>query len=56
MSEAKASVACEKTIAGLGVALLLAALLAVYANHFENSFHFADAHTRAHLSTKPPLS
>lgn len=29
----------------LGAALLLAALLAVYSNHFHNSFHFDDAHT-----------
>ena len=29
----------------LGAAFLLAALLAVYANHFHNSFHFDDAHT-----------
>src|SRR5881394_3901057 len=29
----------------LGSALLLGALLAAYANHFHNSFHFDDAHT-----------
>ena len=28
-----------------GVALLLATLIAAYANHFHNSFHFDDAHT-----------
>src|SRR5471030_1393365 len=45
MSEAKANVTREKSIAGLGGALLLVAILAVYANHFHNSFHFDDAHT-----------
>jgi Flp pilus assembly protein TadD len=35
----------EKLFPWLGAALLLAALLAVYANHFHNSFHFDDAHT-----------
>ena len=35
----------EKALAGLGSALLLVALLAAYANHFHNSFHFDDAHT-----------
>ena len=45
MSEAKATVSREKAIAGLGGALLLVALLAAYANHFHNSFHFDDAHT-----------
>src|SRR6202171_3805960 len=35
----------ERALAGLGGALLLVALLAVYANHFHNSFHFDDAHT-----------
>src|SRR4029077_12881511 len=45
MSAAKANVAREKFLAGLGGALLLAALLAAYANHFHNSFHFDDAHT-----------
>src|SRR5438046_1947612 len=29
----------------IGAALLLAVLLAPYANHFQNSFHFDDAHT-----------
>lgn len=45
MPEVKANVAREKSIAGLGGALLLAAILAVYANHFYNGFHFDDAHT-----------
>ena len=35
----------EKHRPWLGVALLLALLLAAYANHFQNSFHFDDAHT-----------
>src|SRR5260370_11062207 len=41
----KAKVTRERALAGLGGALLLVALLAVYANHFHNSFHFDDAHT-----------
>ena len=45
MSEAKANVMRGKALAGLGAALLLIILLAVYANHFHNSFHFDDAHT-----------
>ena len=45
MSEAKANVAREKFLAGLGGALLLITLLTAYANHFHNSFHFDDAHT-----------
>src|SRR6188474_3048237 len=45
MSEAKARVAREKFLVGLGGALLLITLLAAYANHFYNSFHFDDAHT-----------
>jgi protein O-mannosyl-transferase len=45
MSEAKANVMRGKTLANLGGALLLIALLAAYANHFHNSFHFDDAHT-----------
>ena len=45
MSEAKAKVAREKFLAGLGGALLLITLLMAYANHFHNSFHFDDAHT-----------
>src|SRR6266487_4037872 len=43
--EAKANVAREKFLAGLGGALLLITLLTAYANHFHNSFHFDDAHT-----------
>ena len=35
----------EKRCPWLGAAFLLAALLAAYANHFHNSFHFDDAHT-----------
>jgi hypothetical protein len=45
MSEAKANVARERTLAGLGGGLLVVALVAAYANHFHNSFHFDDAHT-----------
>src|SRR6266567_5065579 len=45
MSEGKASKAGKKALAGLGSALLLGALVAAYANHFQNSFHFDDAHT-----------
>src|SRR5437899_1663195 len=45
MPKAKADVMRVKFIAGLGCALLLMALVAAYANHFHNSFHFDDAHT-----------
>src|ERR1700736_6013246 len=45
MSEVKAKMPREKALAILGGALLLIALLAAYANHFHNSFHFDDAHT-----------
>ena len=45
MSEAKANLIREKAVAGFGGALLVAALVAAYANHFHNSFHFDDAHT-----------
>src|SRR5437660_3322908 len=45
MSEAKANLIREKAVAGLDGALLLAAHIAAYANHFHNSFHFDDAHT-----------
>src|SRR5207245_5348593 len=45
VSEAKANVIRERALAGLGGALLLIALVAAYANHFHNSFHFDDAHT-----------
>ena len=44
MSDPKAEVIREKTLAGPG-ALLLIALVAAYGNHFDNSFHFDDAHT-----------
>jgi tetratricopeptide (TPR) repeat protein len=43
MSEAKA--AREHALVILGRVLLVAALVAAYANHFHNSFHFDDAHT-----------
>jgi Flp pilus assembly protein TadD len=45
MSETKATGVLGKSLASLGGALLLMALLAVYSNHFHNSFHFDDAHT-----------
>src|SRR6478736_3295831 len=45
MPEGKANRARKKMLAGLGSALLLGALVAAYANHFYNSFHFDDAHT-----------
>jgi Flp pilus assembly protein TadD len=45
MFEAKAKMPREKALAILGGALLAVALLAAYANHFHNSFHFDDAHT-----------
>src|SRR5947209_1025654 len=45
MSKAKASVMREKALARLGGALFLVALLTAYVNHFDNSFHFDDAHT-----------
>ena len=35
----------SKRLAGLAGALLLAVVLAAYANHFQNGFHFDDAHT-----------
>src|SRR6266550_9514980 len=35
----------NKSVASLRSVLLLTALLAAYANHFHNSFHFDDAHT-----------
>src|ERR1700682_3099790 len=35
----------SKSLAGLAGALLLAVVLASYANHFQNGFHFDDAHT-----------
>ncbi|HXA10236.1 MAG TPA: hypothetical protein VNW28_09650, partial [Chthoniobacterales bacterium] len=45
MSEAKADVIREKSIAGLGGALLLILILVVYTNHFHNGFHYDDGHT-----------
>jgi protein O-mannosyl-transferase len=45
MSEAEVKRPRGKSVATLGGALLLMALLAVYSNHFHNSFHFDDAHT-----------
>src|SRR5438132_10197748 len=45
MSESKAKVPRGRFLGILGGALLLIALLAAYANHFQNSFHFDDAHT-----------
>src|SRR5215831_10647417 len=35
----------RKTFAGFGIALLVVAIFAAYANHFHNGFHFDDAHT-----------
>ena len=35
----------EKSIVGLGAALLLVAIFAAYSNHFHNSFHYDDGHT-----------
>jgi Flp pilus assembly protein TadD len=35
----------EKSIAGLAAAVLLLVILAAYANHFHNSFHYDDQHT-----------
>ena len=43
MSEA--ITARKRSIAVLGGALLLVVILAAYGNHFQNSFHFDDAHT-----------
>lgn len=37
----------ERGIARLGAVLVLIAILAAYSNHFQNSFHFDDAHTVA---------
>jgi tetratricopeptide (TPR) repeat protein len=48
MSEARVNatrVGRERALVALGGALSLVALLAAYANHFHNSFHFDDAHT-----------
>jgi len=40
-----AEVTSRKSAVSLAWALLLVALLAAYANHFQNSFHLDDAHT-----------
>src|SRR5205823_10349533 len=45
MSREALKVSRKTALAATGCALLLAALLAAYANHFHNSFHFDDAHT-----------
>jgi protein O-mannosyl-transferase len=45
MFERMPAVLRNKSFAWSGGALLLIALLAAYANHFHNSFHFDDAHT-----------
>jgi hypothetical protein len=40
-----------KVPAVLAVTVLLVAITAAYANHFHNSFHFDDAHTKDGEST-----
>src|SRR5262249_44681929 len=46
MFERRPTALHNKSVAWLGGALLLIALLvAAYANHFQNGFHFDDAHT-----------
>jgi protein O-mannosyl-transferase len=45
MFERKPGALRNKSVAWWGGALLLIALLAAYANHFQNGFHFDDAHT-----------
>jgi Flp pilus assembly protein TadD len=45
MPKAKVNAAREKALMGLGGTLLLVALVTTYANHFQNGFHFDDAHT-----------
>src|SRR5260370_321464 len=45
MPESEANKARKKGLAGVRSALLLGAIVAAYANHFHNSFHFDDAHT-----------
>src|SRR2546430_6443107 len=35
----------KSALVNFGATVLLATLVAVYANHFQNSFHFDDAHT-----------
>jgi hypothetical protein len=44
MFERLAAALRKNALASLGGALLLCALLAAYANHFHNSFHFDDVH------------
>src|ERR1700731_1364538 len=45
MFERKPGALHNKSVAWWGVVLLLIALLAAYGNHFQNGFHFDDAHT-----------
>ena len=45
MFQDEASKRQDRRFRWIGAALLVAALLAAYANHFRNSFHFDDAHT-----------
>src|SRR5437762_2492551 len=45
MSERMSAALRKNALGLLGNALLLLAVLAAYANHFHNSFHFDDAHT-----------
>jgi tetratricopeptide (TPR) repeat protein len=45
LAEAKANAIRAKSVAGLCGALLLVAILAAYANHFHNGFHYDDGHT-----------
>src|SRR6266705_1681282 len=45
MHEQISKVDKKSTVVATGCFLLLAGLLASYANHFHNSFHFDDAHT-----------
>lgn len=45
MSADKLKIPRKKHAVGLGWVLLLALVVAAYANHFQNSFHFDDAHT-----------
>jgi protein O-mannosyl-transferase len=45
LPEAKANAPRAKLVAGLRVALLLAVIIAAYANHFQNTFHRDDGHT-----------
>jgi tetratricopeptide (TPR) repeat protein len=45
LAEAEPNAIRITSVAGLGGVLLLAVVLAAYANHFHNSFHMDDAHT-----------